>query len=42
MDDFMESLYFERNSPQMIGLAALAGISRELLDSHLTEADKLP
>jgi hypothetical protein len=42
MDDFMESLYFERNSPQMLGLAALAGISREQLDFHLTEADKLP
>jgi hypothetical protein len=42
MDDFMESLYFERDSPQMIGLAALAGISREQLDSHLTGADKLP
>jgi hypothetical protein len=42
MDDFLESLYFERDSPQMIGLAALAGISREQLDFHLTEADKLP
>lgn len=42
MDDFLESLYFERNSPQMVGLAALAGISREQLDFHLIEADKLP